>query len=144
MVVKKEEPIVLNDVFISIQGLIFVSTWMGMTNLNNLASLSMDASMGSWVEIPSTSVILDMHETVSSRPNELFFLPEIHGAENYLHSISEFQCKDVEENHLTDEKVNEYLEYFIYVKEQCELNQPKTWREALNLYNQLIFHSNRH
>ena len=84
------------------------------------------------------------HETVSSRPNELFFLPEMHGAENYLHSISELQCKDVEENHLTDEKVNEYLEYFIYVKEQCELNQPKTWREALNLYNQLIFHSNRH
>ena len=59
MVVKKEEPIVLNDLFISIQGLIFVSTWMGMTNLNNLASLSMDASMGSWVGIPSTSVILD-------------------------------------------------------------------------------------
>ena len=86
MVVKKEEPVVLNDVFISIQGLIFVSTWMGMTNLNNLASLSMDASMGSWVGIPSTSVI--------------------------------------------------------YVKELCELNQ--TWREALNLYNQLIFYSNRH
>ena len=84
------------------------------------------------------------HETVSGRPNELFFLPEMDGAENYLHPISELQCQHVEENHAAEAEASEYPEYFIYVKEQCELNQPQTWREALYLYNQLIFYSNRH
>ena len=68
------------------------------------------------------------HETVSGRPNELFFLPEMHGAENYLHPISQLQCQHVEENHATEEEASEYLEYFIYVKEQ---NQPQTWRHRI-------------
>lgn len=80
------------------------------------------------------------HESVSGRPNELFFLPEIHGAENYLQPVSEIQCQHVEENHVIEEEANEYQEYFAYVMEQCDLGEPQNWRESLNLYNQLLFH----
>ena len=44
---KKEEFIDLNDVYILIQGLTFVGTWMGMINLSHLAFPSMVTSMGS-------------------------------------------------------------------------------------------------
>ena len=57
------------------------------------------------------------HETVSGCPNERFFLPEMHDAENCLHPISKLQCQHVEENHAIED-ANEYLEYFIYVMEQ--------------------------
>jgi hypothetical protein len=48
----------------------------------------------------------------------------------------------VEETHAIQEEANEYSEYFTYVVEQCELGEPQNWREALTLYNQLLFHFN--
>lgn len=82
------------------------------------------------------------HETVSGRPNELFYLPEIHGAQNFLQPVNANQCQHVEENHITAEETNEFQEYFSYVMEQSTLSAPETWREGLDLYNHLLFYAN--
>ena len=59
-----------------------------------------------------------------------------------IQEVSEIHCQHVEENHFIEDESNEYSEYFIYVMEQCELNKPQNWREALNLYNQLRYYCN--
>lgn len=82
------------------------------------------------------------HETISGRPNELFYLPEIHGAQNFLQPVNANQCQHVEENHITAEETNEFQEYFSYVMEQSTLSAPETWREGLDLYNHLLFYAN--
>ena len=82
------------------------------------------------------------HETISGRPNELFYLPEIHSAQNYLQTVNENQCQQIEENHNIEEEINEFQEYFIYVMDQCNLSHPQNWREALDLYNHILSHAN--
>ena len=82
------------------------------------------------------------HDTVPGRPNELFYLPDMHGAQNYLQPVNGNQCQQVEENHTIEEETNEFQEYFNYVMEQCNLHHPETWREALQLYHCLLFHAN--
>ena len=79
------------------------------------------------------------HETVSDRPDQLFFLPELHSAQDYKHSVTEEQCQHILENHLNVEECrNEYEEYFEYVTDETDLTPPKDWREGLDLYSHLI------
>jgi len=79
------------------------------------------------------------HETVSGRPDELFYLPELHSAQDFKHPVSEEQCHYVLENYVdSGECHNDFQEYFYYVVDTAELTPPDDWREALDLYNQLI------
>ena len=79
------------------------------------------------------------HETVSGRPDQLFFLPELHSAQDYKHSVTEEQCQHILENHLSVEECrSEYEEYFEYVTAETDLTPPKDWREGLDLYSHLI------
>ena len=79
------------------------------------------------------------HETVSGRPDQLFFLPELHSAQDYKHSVTEEQCQHILENHLSVEECrNEYEEYFEYVTDETDLTPPKDWREGLDLYSHII------
>ena len=79
------------------------------------------------------------HETVSGRPDQLFFLPELHSAQDYKHSVTEERCQHILENHLSvKESRNEYEEYFEYVTGETDLTPPKDWREGLDLYSHLI------
>lgn len=83
------------------------------------------------------------HDTVPGRPDELFYLPEMHNAEDYLQVVNEQQCYHVSENYPnTQEDANEYEEYFNYVMDQCGLSQPHNWREGLELYHLLKNHGN--
>ena len=79
------------------------------------------------------------HETVSGRPDQLFVLPELHSTQDHKHSVTEEQCQDILENHLSVEECrNEYEEYFEYVTYETGLTPPKDWREGLDLYSHLI------
>lgn len=50
------------------------------------------------------------HETVSGRPDELFFLPELHSWRYVLNQVTEQECQFLRENYLTsDESRNEFL-----------------------------------
>ena len=78
------------------------------------------------------------HDTISGRPDELLYLPELHSGKDLLHQVSEQECQYVKENYLSlEESRNEYQEYFEYVMEAAALQQPKGWRDALRLYQEL-------
>ena len=77
-------------------------------------------------------------ETVSGRPDQLFFLPELHSAQDYKRSVTEERCQHILENHLSvEESRNEYEEYFEHVTGETDLTPPKDWREGLDLYSHL-------
>ena len=83
------------------------------------------------------------HDTVSRRPNELFYLPEFHYGRNHLHPVSLQQCQYVKKNHLSLDKFeNEYQEYFEYVMGAAGLQQPDRWRQALRHYQELLLYAN--
>lgn len=83
------------------------------------------------------------HDTVPGRPDELFHLPEMHNAEDFIQVVSEQQCQDVSENYPNIQEVaNEYEEYFNYVLDEYGLSQPHNWREGLELYHLLKNHAN--
>ena len=78
------------------------------------------------------------HDTISGRPDELFYLPELHSGKDLSHQVSEQECQYVKENYLSlEESRNEYQEYFEYVMEAAALQQPKGRRDALHLYQEL-------
>ena len=79
------------------------------------------------------------HETVPGRPDELYYLPELHSAQYLKHPVTEKQCCFVLENYVnSDECHNDFQEYFNYVVDTAELTPPGDWREGLALYNLLI------
>ena len=60
-------------------------------------------------------------DTIPSRPDELFYVPENSGFED-------FRCPFTEH----------FMEYFNYVLESLNLHCPTNWREALTLFQRLI------
>ena len=55
------------------------------------------------------------HNTVKGRPNELFYLPELRGTEDFLAPVTAQQCNCITENYLSlAESTNKYQEYFQY------------------------------
>ena len=65
------------------------------------------------------------HDTVPGRPDELFYLPENIGFEDFRCPITEQQL---------DEEGNIFLEYFNYALESFNLHCATNWREALTLF----------
>ena len=78
------------------------------------------------------------HGTVPGRPDELFFLPELHGGEDgLLLHMDETSLDFLSEELLNypDEEENIHREYFDYAVHAHNLETPKTWQDAENMYN---------
>jgi len=79
------------------------------------------------------------HGTVSGRPNELYFLPELHGGEeDLLQPLSADQVQSMGENLTYVEEKSLQQEYFEYVLTNTQLNMPINCEEGLDLYKQLL------
>jgi len=80
------------------------------------------------------------HNTISGRPNELFSLPESKGGvDGLLQDVSKESIQYAAHQLLNFEhENNEYQEYFNYVLSNSNLQLPRDWKEAEQLYQQLI------
>jgi len=80
------------------------------------------------------------HDTVPGGPDELFCLPEDHGGvDSLILPISAAQIDHFRENFLqVEEETNVYQEYFNYVLSNSDLQEPRDWKEAENLYLALL------
>ena len=79
------------------------------------------------------------HDTVPGRPNELFFLPESVGAEDYLKTYNERDLLEAEHSIGAIEDNNRiYHDYFSYSATFLDLETPQNWRDALAMYERLL------
>ena len=78
------------------------------------------------------------YETMAGRPNELYFLPELHDGLNFIQEVSDQEIQTVFQNLHVQPKESDYQDYFTYVADEASLMQPKDWREAFELYQTLL------
>ena len=76
-------------------------------------------------------------DTVSGRPDKLYFLPECSGATDHIQPVDdeEFNNMSAYCHHYSDENI--FQEYFQMIKEQLAISSPTDWRAALDMYHQL-------
>ena len=80
------------------------------------------------------------HDTVPGRPDSLFFLPEQHGAmPSLFHKVIEADIQCITVTVVQNDVANDYHEYFDYVIRELDIESPKDWREACQLYCKLMF-----
>lgn len=78
-------------------------------------------------------------DTVSGRPDALFYLPEHFGAmANILHEVPSDEFNYVSQNIIQIDEDNEYKDYFDYVCEKLGIAKSEDWQEAYQLYCKLI------
>ena len=78
------------------------------------------------------------YDTVSGRPDSLFFLPEHHGAVgNLLLRVPQSEIDYTAENIVETNDFDEYQDYFDYARRALGLDMPHDWQEADNLYRRL-------
>lgn len=74
------------------------------------------------------------HDIISGRPDELFFLPELHGGvDGLLQPILDDEIQSMRENLIYEEEESIYWEYFEYVPENTQLQLPHSIAVALSL-----------
>ena len=85
------------------------------------------------------------HETIPGRPDELYFLPDLSGAQNQGKEVTEemIETASAEEEHLLEDAstiINEAdVEYFTYVVNEEQLPYPsKDWKEGRELFIHLL------
>ena len=79
------------------------------------------------------------HNTVSGRPDSLFYLPEHHGAvENLLLKVPQSEVDYVSEHIVNMNNGSGYQDYFEYARRSLRINLPSDWQEAGQLYRKLI------
>jgi DNA-directed RNA polymerase subunit RPC12/RpoP len=80
------------------------------------------------------------HNTIPGKPDELFYLPEGNGGvDGLLESVTSESIQYVSDQLLHfDNEINDYEEYFDYVLSNSDLQLPNDWKEAGQLYLQLI------
>ena len=79
------------------------------------------------------------HDTISGRPDELFFLPELHGGvDGLLHPILDDEIQSMRENLTYEEEESFYQGYFEHVLENTELQLPHSIEEGVSLYKDLL------
>ena len=83
------------------------------------------------------SIRKSRHDTVSGRPDSLFYLPNHSGGNEYMMSVPETEISYVREHVVELHHSNIYQDYFDYALQACSYNKPNDWREALQLYNVL-------
>ena len=77
------------------------------------------------------------HNTVSGRPDSLFYLPEFHGAVGNL-NVLQSEIEYVSRHIIQRRSVNEYQDYFDYARNSLRLSLPNDWQEAKRLYRRLL------
>ena len=79
------------------------------------------------------------YDTVSGRPDSLYYLPELHGVnERFSLPVGEHESNYVRSHIIESDYQNCFQDYFRYVSGMCHLGQPAHWNEALDLYNTLL------
>eukprot|EP00795_Rhopilema_esculentum_P004031 gene4031-20206_t len=80
------------------------------------------------------------HSTVPGIPDELYYSPENNGGEDgLLKTISNDEIKLVADNLLQyNEEENDYQVYFEYIIENSSFQMPNNWREAEELFKELV------
>lgn len=79
------------------------------------------------------------YNTVSGRPDSLFYLPEHHGGvANLLMQVPEPEIHYASEEIVQVNHVNEYQDYFDYAKDSLGLLPPSDCQEAYQLYSRLM------
>ena len=82
------------------------------------------------------------HDTVSGRPDSLYFLPESHGGvPNLIAQVPDNEMEYARAHLVERDETNVYHEYFQYVIATCDLQRPGNWREGLHLYRTLLDHA---
>ena len=78
-------------------------------------------------------------DTVSGKPNSLYYLPEQYGGTaNLLLSVPEHKFNYAKNNLVEKEDDAENFEYFQYLINTCGYSKPANWREGLELFKKLI------
>lgn len=82
------------------------------------------------------------HDTVTGKPNNLYYLPERNGGvPNLILPVLDEKLQYVR-SRLTERcGSSNYQEYFDYVMDTCELSRPNNWREGLVIYDTLTDHA---
>lgn len=79
------------------------------------------------------------YDTISGRPDELFFLPELHGGEDgLLHPILDDEIQSIRENLTYEEEQTIYQEYFEYVLETLTCSCPTTLNRDFLFINNFL------
>ena len=78
------------------------------------------------------------HETIAGRPNELYFLPELHSCQNVIQDISDQDIQMVLQNIPAQPSENDYQDYFKQAVNERGLSSPQDWQEAFELYHKHI------
>ena len=87
----------------------------------------------------SHSIRKSRHNTVSGRPDSLFYLPEHHGAVgNLLLKVPKSEVDYVSQHIVQMDSCNEYYDYFEYARRSLGINLPNNWQEADRLYRKLV------
>lgn len=79
-------------------------------------------------------------DTISGRPDELYYIPEYYGVHDCIEPVSRQKYEHAANEYLTlqNEDSNVFHEYFQYVMDINALSSPTNWREAINLYHNLL------
>ena len=102
---------------------------------SNLIQTNLDEVKESW----NTHYIRkSRHDTICGRPNAIYSLPEAHGGiSGLIVNVTEDELAYASEHLIQREYENEYCDYFKYVMSTLNLHEPRHWREALQLYENL-------
>ena len=82
-------------------------------------------------------IIYSHHTTQAGIPEQMYFIPESYGTEDFKVVISHDDIIEMQ-NNVTLTVANEYEEYFTEVMDAMNLHHPESWREGLELYQRLI------
>ena len=78
------------------------------------------------------------HDTVSGRPDSLYFLPEHHGAVDMMVHVPQEEIQYAS-THITEEiPTHKLQEYFEYARMSIGCPLPVTWQAAMDLYLNLV------
>ena len=79
------------------------------------------------------------HDTIPGRPAELYYLPENNGFQDFKFAVTAQQLDDMGVYCEMPDEDNIYDEYFNYVVEIQDLQPPTKWRQALLLFENLMY-----
>ena len=79
------------------------------------------------------------HDTIAGRPDALFHLPERYGGtDNQIVPLSPHDISYAYSHLVQKDEDNDYQEYFQYVIQSLNKKKPEHWREALQMYRELL------
>ena len=76
--------------------------------------------------------------TISGRPDSIFYLPEQFGGTDMKLIVPERQISDVVQDVVINEEGNEYTDYFEYVRSHLSLEMPTSWETSLELFQKIM------